>query len=274
MELVLKVTLTASDHIHYQDGDVIEAFSDVRIAFGHAEMICHPDQFGFNSAGLRDRGTLLEMFTAKTSQYKFTRVSSANVERLELASGEMDVISDRPNARGKCIHAQQFISRRLQSDRHKIFGTELGSEVWYGGNVERDSAVIDTVWAEIESNSDNVKAEHDRWPVTDREKRNCLAVNCVGFKDDAVRAISPDTAKLRRGSVFGDEPSPGEAAPMIAKRRWQIPYWDLASELSIDIDDVRDKNKAVDARSSAPLAERNRMDEIHVDKVLAGIVTL
>ena len=61
---------------------------------------------------------------------------------------------------------------------------------------------------------------------------------------------------------------------MIAKRKWQVPYWDLNYSLGINIDNVRNKNKEVDIRSDAPLIQRNKMDDINVDKVEEGIVTI
>ena len=61
---------------------------------------------------------------------------------------------------------------------------------------------------------------------------------------------------------------------MIAKKKWQIPYWDLSSELGVDISEVRNKDKEVDARSSGDKHDWNHMDDIYVDKVAAGIITL
>ena len=278
MELVLKVNSTSGDQSHYQDGDVIEAFSSTRIQFCHADMICHPNNFGFNSAGLRDRDTLLEKFMAKTSKYRFTRVNSTDVERLNLLTDVTDVVNDTPNADGEYMDVELFISRRITSLRHKVFGSELGQEVWYGDNAARDSVTSDAVWDEIETHSDYLKDDHANWPLSDIEKSTCLAVNCVGFKDSTVREVSSGTASSRRGSVTNqvDDPDqPGEVLDeIVAKRQWQVPYWDLSSELGIEVDDVRDRNKPVDARSSAPLEDRSHLDDINVDKIVAGIITL
>ena len=60
----------------------------------------------------------------------------------------------------------------------------------------------------------------------------------------------------------------------IAHSKWYVPYWDLASELGINMDDVRDKNKTVDARHDVSLDHMCHMDDIYVDKVAAGIITL
>ena len=278
MELVLKVNSIDNDQIHYQDGDVVEAFANTRIHLCHAEMICHPDNFGFNSVGLRDRDTLLEKFMAQTSKYKFTRLNSNDVERLNLLTDETDIINTTPNAKGEYMNVYQFISRRIKSPRHKIFGTVQGEEVWYGGNSARDGVVIDAVWNDIETHSANLKADHCNWPLSPIEKMTFLPVNCVGFKNSAVQEISSDTANVRRCTAdreVDDPEHPGETmTETVAKRQWQVPYWDLDAEFSINIDDVRNKNKTVDARSSAPVEERNHMDDVNVDKVVAGIITL
>ena len=278
MELVLKINSVTGDHVHYQDGDVIEAFANTRIHLCHAEMICHPDNFSFNSVGLRDRDTLFEKFMAQTSKYKFTRLNSNDVERLNLLTDETEIVNTTPNAKGEYMHVDQFIRRRLKHHRHKIFGTVQGEEVWYGGNSARDSVVIDAVWNDIETHTDNLKADHANWPLSPIEKMTCLAVNCVGFQNSTVQEISGETASARRSSVnkeVDDPEHPGETmTEMVAKRQWQVPYWDLSSEFSINIDDVRDKNTIVDARSVAPVEERNHVDDVNVDKVVAGIVTL
>ncbi len=48
MELIVKVKSEGSNP-YYQDGDVVHAMSLGRIYLVHAEMICHPDNFGFNT---------------------------------------------------------------------------------------------------------------------------------------------------------------------------------------------------------------------------------
>ncbi len=278
MEVVLKINSLGDDHIQYQDGDVVEAFANTRIHLCHAEMICHPDNFAYNAAGLRDRDTLFEKFMAQTSKYKFTRVNSNDVERLNLLTDEVDIINSTPNAKGEQMDVQQFISRRVKHHRHKIFGAAQGEEVWYGGNSARDSVIIDSVWNDIETHTANLKADHCNWPLSPLEKMGFLAVNCVGFQNDAVQEISNGTANSRRSSVsreIDDPEHPGEMMnETVAKRQWQVPYWDLSSELGISIDDVRNQSKTVDARSSAPVEERNHMDDVHVDKVSEGIISI
>ena len=59
---------------------------------------------------------------------------------------------------------------------------------------------------------------------------------------------------------------------MVAKRQWQVPYWDLAQGLGINIDDVRNKDFTLDGRK--PVPERPYIDNLNIDKVVAGIITL
>ena len=56
---------------------------------------------------------------------------------------------------------------------------------------------------------------------------------------------------------------------LIAKRRWQVPYWDIGG---INIDDIRNKDKEADGR--VDLNERPFVDDINVDKVEVGIIVL
>ena len=58
----------------------------------------------------------------------------------------------------------------------------------------------------------------------------------------------------------------------VHKRKYQVPYWDLTSILSLDIDDIRNTSKEVDSRK--PLQERSAADLLTVDKIAAGIVYL
>ena len=60
MEGLIKIgEASSSDHRHVQDGDVIVTKSTAETYCCHAERICNPQNFGFNSHGLRPLGTLL-----------------------------------------------------------------------------------------------------------------------------------------------------------------------------------------------------------------------
>ena len=50
MELIVK-TKSHPDNRRYQDGDIIETFTDLKILNTHAQMICHPKKFPMNTFG-------------------------------------------------------------------------------------------------------------------------------------------------------------------------------------------------------------------------------
>ena len=133
------------------------------------------------------------------------------------------------------------------------------------------------MWNEIEGHSATLKADCCNWPFTPLEKRGFLVLNCCGYKHEEVREVSGGTCGERCCSVIVEGEPDEDGKPtevLIAKKQWQIPYWDLSAELGIDVDDVRNKDKEVDARSSGDRHSWNHMDDIHVDKLTAGIVTL
>ena len=61
---------------------------------------------------------------------------------------------------------------------------------------------------------------------------------------------------------------------MIAKKRWQVPYWDLSDAIGESVDDVRNPDKLSDPRSVGDRETWNHVDLVQLDKVLAGIITL
>ena len=283
MEIVLKINSANNDPKNYQDGDIVQTFTNDHIHMCHAEMICSPKHFSFNTFGLRDRNTLLEKFMEKTSKYKFTRLNSKDVQRLNLLTNEEDILNATPNSNNEYIDVGVYLTQRMKHSTHKIFGASYGNEVWYGGIVTKDKAVINAIWNDIETDSDNLKNNHDHWPLSDVEKRHFLPLNCIGWMSE-VKEISTHSACERACCVCepdvvildeqGEDDGTTEEGAMIAKRKWQVPYWDLTSSLGIDVDDVRNKDKEVDVRSDDTLIQRNKLDDINVDKVEEGIVTI
>jgi hypothetical protein len=56
---------------------------------------------------------------------------------------------------------------------------------------------------------------------------------------------------------------------VVAKRQWQVPYWDLSG---VNVDDIRNKDKTIDGRVDRE--ERPFVDNINIDKIEAGIIVL
>ena len=271
MEFILKINPEGpgSNHLFNQDGDILATVTNPHIHLTHADLICHPRQFSMNSVGLRHEGTLLQKHTEITHKYKFTRLNSNEVERYNLLTDEVDTISNTTNENGEYIDVALYLKRRLKSDRHKIFGSQQGKEIWYGAEM-RNEAMAATMWNEIETHTDLLRENHCRFPFSLRERSAFLQLNCTGVKNGTVCDVSVPTCVERRNPLTDGTNDDN----IIAKRRWRVPYWDLSTELGIDIDEVRNREKEVDARQNVSMAERHHMDDIHVDKVAAGIIIL
>ena len=284
MELVIKTKSVGSDQSQYQDGDIIETFTDLKILNTHAQVICHPKNFPLNTFGLRDRDTLLEKYMEKVSQFRFTRLNSNDVQKLNLITGEEYIINTIPNDKKEAMDVYQFISRRVKNPKHRIFGTSHGNEVWYTGHKKITSEVCGACWNDIETHTDNLKHDHEHWPFTETEKRHFLPLNCCGFMNNECCEISCGTCCERkscviRQEVFEEDPVLPDGEPnyediIVAKRKWQVPYWDLANDLGVNVDDVRNENKELDPRVDGPLENRSKMDDINIDKIAEGIVTI
>jgi len=275
MELIVKVKSDGSNP-YYQDGDVVEAMSLDRIYLAHAEMICNPRNFDFNTFGMRDRNTLLEKFQEATHVYKFERVNSNDVRRTNLLTNEQDILNTTPNSDGEAINAYQLISRRVKNPNHKIFGTH-GSEVWYGKMRSDAEVFIPVAWNHIETESDNLQSNHNSWPFTDLEKRHFVCINTSGrnYDGDSFTRVelSGGTVTERSLPATEDIPEdpPEDYSPVIlAKRKWFVPYWDLSSELGTSVDDLRDKDLECDCRK--PMNEREHIDILTYDKVAEGLL--
>ena len=301
MELIVKIGNPDGPQTSYRDGDVIQTFSTNGILLSNAENICNVNNFPLNPVtGLRDNDSLLMKFLELRNTYKFERVNSNDIRRTNMITEEEDILNTTPNDKGEYLHAYQFISRRLKSARHKIFGSS-GSEIWYGKT--RSSTDLDALWNDIETHTDNLKENHTSWGFSPVEKRMFLAMNCCGHDhphthSDAVahsaciscicgcdlHELSEDFVNERAESIQIDgdpipEPETGvdSGDPMfekilVAKRKFTVPYWDYDSLLSLNVDDIRNPNKEVDARKE--LDSRPTGDLLTVNKIDAGIIII
>ena len=275
MELIVKVKSDGSNP-YYQDGDVIEAMSLGRIHLAHAEMICHPDNFGFNTNGTRDLNTLFHKFQEATHTYKFERINSNDVKRTNLLTGEEDILNTIPNAEGEAINAYKYISRRLKSPRHKIFGAS-GSEIWYGKMRNDAEVFVPVAWNHIETESDNLQNNHNSWPFTDLEKRHFICINTSGrsYTGDSFTRVELSGGTVTERVLPATEDIPEDAPDdyevvTLAKRQWFVPYWDLSSQLGHSIDDLRNKDLECDCRK--PMNEREHIDILTYDKIAEGLL--
>jgi hypothetical protein len=255
MELLIK-TDSAEDANLYKDGDIVQAFSYDRIHLTNAQVICNVNNFPVDDVtGLRVNDSLLMKYLERASLYRFERTGTDTVKKINLSTLGEEILG------AESIDVSEFLKNRLKSPRHKVFGSS-GSEIWYGDSRELD---INAIWDDIEAHSDSLKSENSSWPFTEIEKRHLLILNSSGFKNNIVTELSSGTASSRQLPVVIEE-------ELIAKRQWQVPYWDLVQDLGINVDDVRNKDITLDVRK--PVSERPYIDNLNVDKVVAGIITL
>ena len=254
------------DPLGYKDGDVIGCYPFLNTLLQRGQNICLPKKFGYNSAGLRDFGTLLEKYEQKTHKYKYERVNSNQVLKTNLLTEEQETISP--------TNLYEFVTKLLSIPNHTIFGTQQGREVWYMEKLPlfEDSAKIHSIWDDIEQHTDNLRQNNMRKEFTPTEKQTMLALDCTGFLNNTYKEISKHTASDRSSPIVVREDENDETiqTTLIAKRQWKIPYKDMDSELGIDIDDVLDFNKIVDPRQDVQQSEKNKLDDIMFDKVNLG----
>lgn len=231
MQLLIKVGSSAEDPM-YQDGDIVEAFSEERVLRMYAEQMCVDH--------------LRESYLKAVSQYQLQRVGSS-VEKRNLVTGSVDVIGTTPNELGEYIHVEQFLKRKRET-----FG-DSGSERWYGGHSGRSCGAI---WDQIEDFSALRRADFHDWPLTDTEKRHFLPISCCGTGE-----LSHGTASSRVESVYTDDETP----TLLKKRRWFVPYWDLTDSLGISVDDVRNGETLVDVRTHTD--DSPQLDDTNQDKL-------
>jgi len=92
----------------------------------------------------------------------------------------------------------------------------------------------------------------------------------LGLKFSASIQIDGDPIiEMEIGIDSGDVPL---EQILVAKRKFTVPYWDYASLLSLDVDDIRNSSKEVDARKDLDL--RPAGDLLTISKIDAGIITL
>lgn len=280
MELVINVGSSGEGvQTAYQDGDILDSFSESRTDACHIEMICSKLNFGMNSSGFREPGTLFEKYLSKTRTYKFIRLNGSQVKRINLITLEEDVLSPTKNENNESINPYEYLSRRVKSPNHEIFMTAQGKAVWYGRglNIIDNEALRADLWNDIETDTDKLRINHTNWPSSPREICRHLVIKSIGYKGNKFQVISNGTVCSFSDSEIIQIPDPeGTDLPIgeveiVAKRRSFIPYWDLSASLGIDISDVRNPIKPIDARIEN-VPDRPKIDDIRIDKKVAGII--
>jgi hypothetical protein len=229
-ELVLKVG-DSLDPLGYKDGDILHAFTRKNIRRCHAEMICHVRDVPFNSDGLNPEGSLPFYLYLNTREYLFQRVSPTEVQRTNLFTNDIDVLSDKPNDQDECIDVGLYLARQLRYAEHSIFGS-AGSEIWFGGSFKDEHSALDSVWQKIEEMTPKREVDHSLFPLSSREKKSFLALPVHDFTD---------ASKTLYESAVVDENE-----QLIEKRKHVVEYAEVVDHQKLA--DIQDKAVEVDVR--------------------------
>lgn len=225
-ELLLKVGAGAN----YEDGDCLCAFNQRRIKACHAEHVCHYQWAGFTSEGLRPDQSLARKMLDRVYTYRFERVGPHQVRRIK--SDYMGNVVEETLHGPPEIDVEQYVRRRKKHAKHRIFGRD-GAEVWHGGSSDMSVAAIDTVWVDIQTDSDHrtqsggcphCGQDHSLWAMGRLDVRHHLAVQVNELTDEETHAmVTPHNAEFRPGQPVRD-PDGGIITPSFSNdRQWEHP---------------------------------------------------
>ena len=257
MEALIKINAASDSATDYQDGDVVDAFSVSRIRLRWAADLCHVDHWPLDTvSGLRDITAPAFNYLEAVSRYRFTRINATTVLRENLETQESDgLFNATPNDQGERIDAPAYVAKLTRNKRHRVFGS-VGGEIWHSET--RRNLDASAVWDAIESPLGVSRLDYSVWKFSPLECSILLPVK-LGSNSE----ISSATADDRRAGVFETiedaDPHAEATERLLARRKWSIPYWELGAELGIDVNDVRNLNRSVDAREYSP----------HIDETMA-----
>ena len=237
-ELLIKIGDNGPDP-DIRDGDPIVGFTTAQILRATAGVLCHVRRCNCNGDGLRPTNSLADYYQQHTYRYKYERVSTDTLQRTEISSGEVSMISSQPNAAGEHCHVSEYITRRLKHKQHRIFGSS-GSEIFYGGtrlSMTADTELLSVIklWDAIEDASDHRRDDNKRYPFRS-ELRTDLAICC----DDMTH---PECCEALREDYGDGQPGEDEC---ICCRANTVDWRDLAlaseskiidGKVSIDVRD-------------------------------------
>lgn len=241
-EIVVKIQDQGLTDDQYKDGDILAAFTDRAIGLVHAQNLCGCKNFGFNSEGLRSRGTLAEKLLFRTRQYVFQRLSTTEVKRIDLVTMAEDVFSNTPDESGQYIDVRLYLSRRLKLPEHLIFGS-LGAEIWYGGKSRHSDEDVSRIWTEIENHSADRRVDYSLWPAGKQDIKSHLIVRTTDFSDLEHKAFVSPRYKLDDDGVV--ELDDNNEKIIVAARNIHTNWRALLSDVGVTESKVLDRNYAV-----------------------------
>lgn len=165
------------------DGAIINAISNRRCLWVHAQHICNLNKTGYAKYGRRPIYSLAYMWWDAVSQYRFMRVHRDWVIRHEIATGKWEIFGKRPTIDKKqAIEVDLFIRNRLRHKNHRIFG-EPGREVWHGGKTDNSLQGTMKVWDFIEKMTKYRRENFNWWPFGSMDKVSHLCLNVDQLDD-------------------------------------------------------------------------------------------
>jgi len=237
----MEAILATKDANGYVDGDIVEAFSLNRIRFTHAQTLTSVQHYPLDAvSGLRVPETPLDKLLAVTHKFKYV-LNQPGALKVDLVTGDtVELDAD----------FSEFLSRRLENPEHMIFG---GSEIthWYGERLPDVSG--DTAWDTLESCTDYLREDYSTWPLTDLEKRLFLPISMTGkavTESGTVDVLlsDPTVDEFRSSLIQIDGEGDDETHTVLARRRFNVPYWDLSATLGIQPNIAR--TQMTDVRTS------------------------
>ncbi len=107
--------------------------------------------------GLRDESTLNYLLALMTRQNLMRRISNDSIERTRFFTKDStsitratfkDTINNTANKAGERMDVPVYVVRRLNHNRHNIFG-EPGSEEWFSGYVDNSFETLSAFWDSV-----------------------------------------------------------------------------------------------------------------------------
>lgn len=241
-ELLICVTSAARPAVKYRDGDVLLALNDRRILAVHAQGLARTYGRGFKSNGLRPDG-LPRSIRERVATWRYERVSEHEVLRTHLPTGVQDVLGPTPNDHGEVTRPALKLAKKLQSDKHAVFG-ETGREVWYGGPYRWDAVQTASAWDAIESRS-ALRRGHPRFASlawADKELCKHLALRVPDMDDELARRLTaPEIDFDDRQPEFDFENGVGKNT--VQRRRLNLRWRDFAP---VAVADALNPGKRID----------------------------
>jgi hypothetical protein len=248
----MEAILATKDANGYEDGDIVEAFSLNRIRLAHAQTLTSVQRYPLDEvSGLRVPGTPLDKLLAVTHKYKYI-INQAGILKVHLVTDDsVELDTD----------FTEFLARRRENPEHMLFG---GSEIthWYGERIPDVSG--DTAWDTLESCTDYLREDYSTWPLSDLEKRLFLPISMTGkavTESGTVDVLlsDPTVDEFRSSLIQIDGEGEDETHTVLARRRFNVPYWDLSATLGIQPNIAR--TQMTDIRTSD--------DVPHVDSLVS-----